>query len=85
MKNHQDVIINNRLSFNLQQRFKSARYNNFTEEIHKIALSSNDDKRIQSISLVEPFACIQNKKDLIRKKEEIKCSNTIKQHKNGQL
>ena len=29
-----------------QQRFKSERHNVFTEEINKIALSSNDDKRM---------------------------------------
>ena len=28
-----------------QQRFKSKRYNVFTEEINKIVLSSNDDKK----------------------------------------
>ena len=34
--------------------------NVFTEEINKIALSSNDDKRMQSINPIE--ACIWNKK-----------------------
>ena len=29
-----------------QLRFKSERHNVFTEEINKIALSSNDDKRM---------------------------------------
>ena len=29
-----------------QQRFDSERHNVFTEEINKIALSSNDDKRM---------------------------------------
>ena len=32
-----------------QQRFKNKWHNIFTEEINKIALSSNDDKRMQSI------------------------------------
>ena len=30
--------------------------NVFTEEINKIALSSNDDKRMQSIDSIEAFA-----------------------------
>ena len=30
----------------VQQRFTSERHNVFTEEINKIALSSNDDKRM---------------------------------------
>ena len=29
-----------------QQRYKSERHNNFTEEINKVTLISNDDKRI---------------------------------------
>ena len=38
---------------NTQQRFKSERYNFFTEEINKIALSSNDDNRMQSFDSIE--------------------------------
>ena len=40
----------------LQQRFKSERHTIFTEEINKIALSLNDDKRMQSIDLIETYA-----------------------------
>ena len=40
----------------IQQRFKSKRHNVFTEEINKIALSSNNDKRMQSIDLIETYA-----------------------------
>ena len=36
-----------------QQRFKSERDNVFTEEFKKINLSSNDDKRMQSIGSLE--------------------------------
>ena len=39
-----------------QQRFKSERHTIFTEEINKIALSLNDDKRMQSIDLIETYA-----------------------------
>ena len=52
--------------------------NVFTEEINKIALSSNNDKRMQSIDLTETYAC-GTSKDLVSKNKEIKCSNTIKQ------
>ena len=38
-----------------QQRFKSERHV-FTEEINKIALGSNDNKRMQSIDLIETYA-----------------------------
>ena len=41
----------------------------------KIALSSNDDKRLQSIDSIETYA-YGTRKYLVRKKEEIKCYNT---------
>ena len=43
----------------------------------KIALSSNDDKRMQSIELVETYA-YGTSKDLINEKEAIKCNSIIK-------
>ena len=51
----------------------------FTEEINKIALSLNDDKIIQSIDFVDTYA-YRTRKDLIRKKDEIKSTDIIKQH-----
>ena len=42
-----EFIKNNKSISKIQQRFKSEMHNVFTEEIIKIALSSNDDKRIQ--------------------------------------
>ena len=40
----------------IQQRIKSERHNVFTEEINEIVLGSNDDKRMQSIDLIETYA-----------------------------
>ena len=37
---------NNKLILKTQQSFKSERDNAFTEEINRIALNSNDDKRM---------------------------------------
>ena len=45
-------IVKNKLLLKSQQRFKSGRRNVFTEKINKIALSLNDDKRIQSIDSI---------------------------------
>ena len=42
---YKDCLLNNEIILNSQQRFKSERHNLYTEEINKIALSSNDDKR----------------------------------------
>ena len=52
------------------------------KEIKMIALSSNDDKRIQSIYSLETYA-FRIKKDLIRKKEKINYNNIIKKYKNA--
>ena len=50
------------------------------EEFDKIVLSSNDDKIIQSIDLIETYA-YGTSKDLVGKAEEIKCNNIIKLYK----
>ena len=63
-----------------QQTFKNERQNVFTEEINKIALGPNDDKRIQSIDLIETYA-YGTSKDLISEKKEIKCNNIITLYK----
>ena len=53
----------------------------FTEEVNKITLSSNDDKRIQSIDSIETCA-YGTSKDLICKEEKNKHNNETKQYKN---
>ena len=40
-----------------------------------------NDKRVQSIDLIETYV-YGTRKDLVCKKEEIKCNNIIKQYKN---
>ena len=54
----------------------------FTEEIDKIPLSSNNDKRMQSIDLIETYA-YRTSKDLVSEKEESKCNNIMKKLKNN--
>ena len=44
---------NNKLLLKTQQRFKSERHNAFTEKLNRIALSSNDNKRMQSTDSIE--------------------------------
>ena len=51
--------------------FKSERHNIFTDKVNKIALSSNDDKMIQPIDLLEPHLH-GTSKNLVSEKEEIK-------------
>ena len=64
-----------------QYRFKSERHDIYTEEINKIALSSNDDERIQSIDLIEIYA-YGTSKHLVSEKELIKCDTIINRYKN---
>ena len=52
-------LLKNKLILKTQQRLKSERHN-VTEGIDKIALSSNDVKRMRSINLIE--TCIWNEK-----------------------
>ena len=50
---------NNKLKLKAQQRFRSQNNNAFVEEIYKIALISNEDKRIQPIDFIETY--VRNK------------------------
>ena len=54
--------------------------NVFVEEIDKIALSLNDDIRMQSMDSIE--TCTWKKQRFTKEKEQIKCKNIIKQYKN---
>ena len=68
---------NNKSILKSQQRFKSERDNVSTEEINKIALHSNDDKRMQSFDPIKTYT-YGTSKDLVSEKEELKCNNIIK-------
>ena len=57
-----------------QQKFKNEMHNVLTEEINKIALNSNDDKRIQWIDPIEAYA-YGTSKDLVCNKDK---NNIIK-------
>ena len=53
--NLKEFTKNNQLILKTQQRLENEKHNVFTEEINKMALSLNDDKRVQSIDLIETF------------------------------
>ena len=52
---YKDCLLNNGIIFKLRQRFKSEAHNVYTEEINKIALSSNDDKRLQTFDRITSY------------------------------
>ena len=82
-EDHKECIKSNKLILKTQQRFRSEKHNVFTENINKIALTSNDGKIIiQPIDLLGTYE-YGTKEDLVYKKEEIKCNNIKKkQYKN---
>ena len=47
-KDYKDCLLNNEIILKSQQTFKSEAHNVYTEEVNKSALSSNDDKRLQT-------------------------------------
>ena len=54
-ENYKDSLLNNKIILKSQQRFKSDHHRVYTEEVNKIALSSNDDKRIQTFDKVTTY------------------------------
>ena len=52
VKNYKDCLFNNKMILKSQQRFKSDHHNVYTEQINKIALSSNDDKRLKTFDKI---------------------------------
>ena len=60
-EDQKEFIKNNKLILKTQQQFRSKKHNVFTEEINKIALSSNDFKRMQTIDSIETYTYGINK------------------------
>ena len=50
------------------------------EDINKISISANGDKRVESVDSIETYAYGASKV-IISEKEELKCSNSIKRYK----
>ena len=48
-------MLNNKIILKSQQRFKSDNHNVYTKQINKIALSSNDDKRLQTFNKIATY------------------------------
>ena len=48
-------MLNNKTVYRSQVRFKSYNHDVYTEEVNRIVLSSNDDKRIQTFDGIETY------------------------------
>ena len=52
---YKDCLLNNEIILKAQQRFNSEKHDVYTEEVNKIALSSNDDKRLQPFDRITSY------------------------------
>ena len=54
-ENYKDCLFNGETILKSQQRFKSDHRKVYTEQVNKIALSSDDDKRLQTFNRVTTY------------------------------
>ena len=54
-ENYKDSLFKNNTILRSQLRFKSDLHNVYTEEVNKIAISSNDDKRLQTFDKITTY------------------------------
>ena len=66
-ENYKDCLFNNKTVYRSQERFKSYYHTVHTEEVNKIALSSNDDKRLQISDKITIYSYGTNEMLMINK------------------
>ena len=54
-ENYKDSLFNDKTILRSRQIFKNDHHNVYTEEVNKVALSSNDDKRLQTFDRVTTY------------------------------
>ena len=54
-ENYKSCLFNNKTVYRSQERFKSYYHDVYTEEVNKIALSSNDDNRLQASDRIATY------------------------------
>ena len=52
---YKDCLLNREIIIKSQQKFKNEKQDVYTEEINKIAQSSNDDKRLQTFNRITSY------------------------------
>ena len=52
---YEDCLLNNEIILKSQQRFKREAHSVYAEQVNKIALSSNDDKRLQTYDRITSY------------------------------
>ena len=76
--NYVDSLFKNEVLLRSQHRFRSDHHKVYTEEVNKIALSSNDDKRIQTFDKVTTYPCGTNAFMVCKNEMLLKKKSTIK-------
>ena len=89
-QNFKNCLFNNESVYRSQERFKSYNHDVYTEEVNKIALSSNDDKRLQTFDRITTYPYGTNafkvcESEMLEVKITIKYSITTINIKNDQL
>ena len=59
-EHYKDCQFNDKIILKSQQRFKSNHHKVHTEETNKIALSSNDDKSLQTFDRITTYPYVAN-------------------------
>ena len=77
-ENYKDSLFNNKTILKSQLRFKSDYHDVYTEEVNKIALSSNDDKRLQTFDRVTICPYVTNTFKVCETEIIGKCFGTYK-------
>ena len=54
-ENYTDSFFNDKIILKSQQRFESDHHEMYTEEVNKIALSSSDNKRLQTFDKITTY------------------------------
>ena len=77
-ENYTDCLLNNKNVYRSQQRFKSYSHDVYTKEVNKTALSSNDDKRLQTSGRIKTYPYGTNafkvcESEMLSKNEKVKC------------
>ena len=60
VKNYEDCLFNGKIILKLQQRFKTDHHVMYTKNVNKVALSSNDDKRLQTFDKITTYSHRKN-------------------------
>ena len=70
---YKDCLLKNEIILKSQQRFETEAHSLYTEDINKIALSSNDDKRLQNFDRITSYSYCVSVGKLSKTELLIKC------------